>query len=356
VPEVIVANMRLYPIGFKFRHILWRMLPLLALSVAHYSYAQNVPIISGAAAFTTSTNGGNTSYSPLISPLVAAPIGHRFMFETRDFILDPITPRSGQSYQTHIIYGVNTLQMDYVATDKLTLVGGKFLIPFGTYNERLTPVWIGNFQDTPLIFNIGTLANGMATGGMVRGSALSTPKVNIDYAAYLSSTITDNQFSSSHGAGGRVDVYFPEARLEVGASYTRQLQNVNTNFSGFHVWWEPANLPLRVRSEYAHGAHSQGYWIETTYRLSQWKGPNSILGRLEPGFRMQQTFRNSPDPSDGLPAADTQKTDFAMNYYLPHEVRLINSFSRQFSSTGNRNIWETGIVYRFLFPAWKGKK
>ena len=30
-------------------------------------------------------------------------------------------------------------------------------------------------------------------------------------------------------------------------------------------------------------------------------------------------------------------------------------YSRQFSSTRNINIWETGVVYRILFPAWKGK-
>ena len=34
---------------------------------------------------------------------------------------------------------------------------------------------------------------------------------------------------------------------------------------------------------------------------------------------------------------------------------VFTSYARQFSSTGDRNVWETGIVYRFLFPAWKGK-
>ena len=358
VPAVIVANMRLYAIGFKFRQTLRQMIPLLVLSAAHFSYAQNVPVISGAVAFETFTDGGATSYSaPYVEPFVTAPLGKHFLFETRDFLLESVSPRtSPQSDQTHLFYGVGFLQMNYYATNHLTFVAGKFLIPFGTYNERLTPVWISNYLDSPLIFNIGTLAGGTGTGGEVRGSALSTSKVSIDYAAYLSSNVAGNHFTSTHGAGGRVDVYFPEARLEVGASYTRQLQNVNSNFSGFHVWWEPKNLPMRIRSEYAHAPHSQGYWIETTYRLSQWKGPNSVLGRLEPGFRMQQSFRNAPDPSDGLPSADTQKTDFAMNYYLPHDVRLLTSYERQFSKTGNVNIWETGVVYHFVFPAWKGKK
>jgi hypothetical protein len=70
---------------------------------------------------------------------------------------------------------------------------------------------------------------------------------------------------------------------------------------------------------------------------------------------MQQTFRAQPDGSDGLPAAGTVRPDFGIDYRLPHEVRINSSYSRQFSSTGNRNIWQTGIVYRFLFPTWRGK-
>jgi len=114
-------------------------------------------------------------------------------------------------------------------------------------------------------------------------------------------------------------------------------------------------VPLKFRSEYAHGAHAAGYWIETDYRLSKFGGPESLIGRLEPVFRWQQVFRNSPDPTDGLPSADTKRTDFGLDYHLPHEVRINTSYGRQFSPLGNRNVWETGIVYRFLFPAWKGK-
>jgi hypothetical protein len=29
--------------------------------------------------------------------------------------------------------------------------------------------------------------------------------------------------------------------------------------------------------------------------------------------------------------------------------------SAQFTPLGDSNIWRAGIVYRFLFPAWKGK-
>jgi hypothetical protein len=70
---------------------------------------------------------------------------------------------------------------------------------------------------------------------------------------------------------------------------------------------------------------------------------------------MQQTFRFRPDPNDGLPTLNTQEADFGLDYHLPHEVRINTSYARQFSSSGNVNIWETALIYRFLFPTWKAK-
>ena len=149
-------------------------------------------------------------------------------------------------------------------------------------------------------------------------------------------------------------MYLPDKRLEVGVSYSRLLQGQQGNSEGFDVWWQPYRVPLAIRSEYAHGPTSQGYWVEAAYRLSQWNGPDSWLGRLEPVFRMQQTFRDKPG-ADQLPAVNTQRADFGLDYHLPHEVRVNTSYSRQFASMGNTNIWETTVTYRFLFPTWKGR-
>jgi hypothetical protein len=87
-----------------------------------------------------------------------------------------------------------------------------------------------------------------------------------------------------------------------------------------------------------------------------WGGENSWVGRFQPAFRMQQTFRNKPDSSDGLPGVNTRLADFGLAYNLPHEVRLRASYSRQFSAAGDKNLWTANMTYRFLFPAWRGKK
>ena len=230
-----------------------------------------------------------------------------------------------------------------------------FLTPFGTYNERLTQIWIQTLADLPLIYGIGTMNTGSGVGGMLRGSAVSTQRFSLSYAAYYSANSTNQYFGAERSSGGQGKVYFPATGLEIGASYGRSLSGTHENFVGTHLWWEPIDSPFRFRSEYGHAPNSQGYWFETDYRLSHFGGSESPLGRLEPIFRMQQTFREKPDSNDGLPSVNTQRADFGLDYHLPHEVRINTSYSRQFSSNGNVNIWETSIVYRFLFPTWKGK-
>jgi hypothetical protein len=199
------------------------------------------------------------------------------------------------------------------------------------------------------------MQTGTGLGGELRGSAISRPKFSIDYAAYFSARSGNEQFNSARSSGGRVSLYLPQQRLEVGTSYGRLLQGTHENFSGVHVWWEPKDTGLRLRSEWARGAHGQGYWVEADYRLIQFGGYNSWVGRIEPLFRMQQTFNIGSVHSDPLPSVNTQRADFGLDYNLPHNTRILTSYARQFSSTRDVNIWETGLTYRFLFPAWKGK-
>ncbi len=332
-------------------------LAVLFLAVSRAGAAQDTPLISGGGGFFTSTNGGNTTYLPLIEPLIDVPVGQKWLFESRAALAQSFFPRGGgqTGYDHSYFAGLTYLQGDYLATPHLTVVGGSFLLPFGTYNERLSPVWIGNFQDGPLIANLGLMSTGTGVGGQVRGNAIARHSYSIDYKAYFSARSGNQQFNSQRSSGGQASLYLPEKRLEVGLSYNRLLQGTHENFYGAHVWWEPANTAFRLRSEFARGHHAQGYWVEADYRTQAFGGLNSWVGRIEPVFRIQQTFRRDTLFSDGLPLVNTQRADFGLDYNLPHSIRILTSYARQFSSQGDRNIWETGVVYRFLFPAWKGK-
>jgi hypothetical protein len=326
--------------------------------IVQYASAQDTPVLSGGVGFFSNTNAGNTSLMPLIEPVLALPIGDRFLVESRATLVETFTQNgNGQSGLSHSHFvGLSYLQADYIVSPHLTFVAGYFLTPFGTFNERLAPIWINNLQSGPLIGSLGLMGSGSGLGGMVRGSAISRRKYSVEYAGYYSTRSANEQFNSERSTGGRVSLYVPDNRLEVGVSYGRSLQGTQKNFYGSHVWWEPKDTGLRLRSEFARGHHAQGYWIEADYRLKNLaKGPDSWLGRLEPVFRMQQTFRRDTIVSDTLPLVNAQRADFGLDYNMPHNTRILTSYSRQFSSAGNFNVWQAGIVYRFLFPAWKGQ-
>jgi hypothetical protein len=320
-------------------------------------FAQDTPLISGGVGFITITNGGNTTYLPTINPLLAAPLGDHLLVESRATILNSFSPKgNGQSgYSSSWFLGLSYLQLDYLATRHLTVVGGEFLNPFGTYNERLTPIWISNFESAPIILPLGTMQTCSGVGGMLRGSAISTGKVSLDYVGYFSAASTNEQFNSRRSTGGRADLYFPQAHLEIGSSYGRLLEGQHQNFEGVHLWWEPADALIKFRSEYAHGQHSQGYWMENEFHLTRSPDANVVKRVIVPVVRWQQAFRNSPDSTDGLPPEDTNRADFGLDFLFPHNFRINSSYSRQFASSGNLNAWQTGIIYRFLFPTWKGK-
>jgi hypothetical protein len=316
--------------------------------------AQETPLISGGGGFITSTNGGQTTYTPIVEPLIAIPVGSRILVESRAALTETFFPNGQGGYDHSHFVGLTYLQGDFLLSHHLTLVAGTFLTPFGTYNERLSPIWINNFQDGPLIASLGTMGTGSGTGVQLRGSLVSHPKYSIDYAAYFSSRVGNQQFASDRSAGGRASLYLPQQRIEVGLSYGRLLQQTHENFYGMHVWYEPKDPAFRLRSEFARGHHAQGYWVEADYRTRHFGGLDSWVGRIEPLLRMQQTWRRDVVVSDGLPLVNTERLDLGLDYNLPHNMRVMTSYGRQFSSAENHNIWETGITYRFLTPAWKG--
>ncbi len=233
------------------------LLILSLLSLDGRAAAQDTPLLSGGVAFVTSTTGGNTTYIPLIQPLAVVPLGDHFLVESRALLLEEFTP-SPSGYQHSRFTGLTYLQGDYIATRHLTVVGGSFLLPFGTYNERLTPVWIGNFQDESLAEPIGQMGTGIGLGGQVRGSLFSNAHSSVSYAAWFSARSGNQQFNSERSSGGRASVYFPEQRLEWGAAYGRLLQGSHENFGGGHLWWQTKDSGFRLRSDAMRGEHAYG--------------------------------------------------------------------------------------------------
>ncbi len=316
----------------------------------------NVPIVSGGAGFLDSTAGGANAFQPVLAPVIAIPLGDKFLVESRADVRGFINREQGTSgpYQGQFFATLEYLQLDYIENPHLTITAGRFLTPFGIFNERLSAIWINKFQDAPIISAIGT-GIGYSDGFMLRGALVSNSTYALNYTAYFSTLSNVSKFESVRAAGGRIAVFFPHERLELGTSYQRTLQSVEMDSVGADLSWAPFRAPLDLKGEWAHSPSGQGYWLQAAYRLSQVHAAHSVLERLEPVFRMQQYFRSRLIAGDSLPAGDAKRPEFGLNYYLPHEVRLNASYAREYISQGTDvNVWSVGITYRFLFPLWPG--
>jgi hypothetical protein len=310
-----------------------------------------VPILTGSTAYFTRVTGGQFQDSPSVSPLLLLPLGDKWLVEGKGSYSLTYTETANGTYTSTNSYGASYAQVDCIANRYMTLVAGRFTTPFGMYNERFAPNWIRALQLGPLNTAI---ESGSSLGGMVRGGfPAGSEKVNLNYAAYFSSNNTNHILATTRSSGGRVGLFFPEHRFEIGASFQQILQGVQYHVAGVHSEWQPSRLPLTLRSELVRssGTKGSGYWIESVYRLNQ----ISWLRHAELAGRGQQTFADpkltpKQAKSLGILGIDTNEADAGVNYYFGRDVRASACFGRQFALNRDVNLWVVGITYRFLMP------
>jgi hypothetical protein len=312
-----------------------------------------VPILSGSAGAFSFVTAGQNLIDTQINPVLLVPLGDRWLIESRaEFEGEFQRPPDGGPYGGPVTKHVDYAQIDYIANPYLTVTAGRFLTPFGIFNERLYPVWIRALQPDPLILPINTADS---DGAMLRGGFSVSAHANLNYAAYFSATsIGIDSVDSERHVGGRVGLFFPGPRLEVGGSWQKTLQDYRKNAFGFHMGWQPASRPLNLRAEFAHSFEGSGYWIEGVYRLSQVQRWHKAMRRTEVVARMQQfvTGEIGPDAAAdlGLPDVNTRETDFGVNYFVRDGLKGVFSYGRIFSSEGDFNQWTFGVAYRWLIP------
>jgi len=292
--------------------------------------------------------------SPWIIPVLLVPVGDKWLVEARADYYPTWTSNlnnSSAQYPVTNEYNLQYATVDYIANRYVTLVAGRFLTPFGMYNERLQPYWIRALQGAPLT---NSISSNTGLGGELRGGfPAGTQGVNLNYAFYFSSNNTHHLLATNRATGGRIGFFIPKYRLEIGTSFQQLLQGDHSHIAGLHAEWQPNKLPLTLRSEFAHSSGIKGtaYWIESAYRLSQ----VSYLRRLELAGRGQQVLADpklsaAQIKSLGTLGRDTNQGDFGLNYYFGRDVRASASYGRQFAFNKDANMWNLALTYRFIMP------
>jgi len=232
----------------------WAAVSLLLCSTAGLAPAQSpgaerpVPILTGTAGTFSFVTAGEQQLDAQINPVLLLPLGDRWLVEGRaEFQGAFQRPPGGGPYGGAVSKNLDYLQADYIANKYVTFTVGRFLTPFGIFNERLYPIWIRSLQQDPLIFPIAT---GSSDGMMLRGGFASNAKANLTYAVYASAVSTShNNLGSDRNVGGRVSVFLPGPRVEIGASWQKLLQDERTNAFGLGVavYATPTQCACRIR-------------------------------------------------------------------------------------------------------------
>ena len=322
----------------------------------------------GTAGWRAVGEGGANSFFGSVSPLLLFQFGDRVLFEAElEFEIEDGVTRTGLEYA----------QVDFFLDDNLTLVAGKFLVPFGVFGERLHPTWINRFATNPPIYGHGggslqPLLPILADfGAMVRGAwafgggrsliasayvtqgpfvegghgeeeptdmepmAPSVPRLEFAFGEQTTD-LTDNKM-----IGGRIGwVVAPSFEVDIsgltgafdeegsrlnGLNVAAELRRGGFEFRGEAVglWYDvemdaEAGEPEPPGEEHGERlrARTGGYYIQAARRFGAW----------EPTLRWTQAFEAS---AEGLSStAGYRQLGLGLDYWIAPAIAIMAAYER----------------------------
>ena len=139
--------------------------------------------------YTKSGTEEESSYvGTVFAPIFLFKLSDRLMFEAElEFELEGGETKVGYEYA----------DVMYILNDYMTVRAGKFLLPFGTFMERLHPAWINKLGSRPLGFGHDGIAPSSGVGIELRG-AFQVGYSKFNYAVYSTNGPTINNGLGDH--------------------------------------------------------------------------------------------------------------------------------------------------------------
>src|SRR5260370_7209587 len=196
--------------------------------------------------YQTNLSPGTVDLNRELDSTVVVASGRKLVMQSEfDMGLDA-TRDSGRWGPAYVDKSIEYLQADYFAHPNLTLVVGRYMIPFGIYRERMHPLWIRDLQAEPISFTLNATSGNCA---MLRGASHLTPSVNVTYAGYYSAASTLKLMEADRQGGFRGSVLLPNRRIQVGVSYNPTMGSGAHGMLGTDFTWNLKRIPLDIRSE-----------------------------------------------------------------------------------------------------------
>jgi len=147
----------------------------LASTASLSAQSRSIFVVSGYGTVTyeaVATDAFPNDFSASVAPVILYSMGGDILFETElEFGL------SGAETTTTLEYA----QIDYLGFERVQVIAGKFLLPFGVFGERIHPSWINKLPTGPVVY--GHAHGGVAESGLL--PVLSDAGVMIRYSQPL---------------------------------------------------------------------------------------------------------------------------------------------------------------------------